>query len=132
MDQASDNQHAMRDHRSADWTSQLERWPCTDKSTQALQKLPGIRELNLRPRRLDPNFKPKKNQEAALGQIFGELALAACLRRAKDNAPFVGCVVVEGHFAKSCCNCHYSPQGLIIIFFPRHGSAIPSDVSCNH
>lgn len=108
---------------SVDWTTQLERWPCTDKTTTALQKLPRVRELTLRPRRLDlkpksknMNFKPKKNHEAALGQICGELALAACLRCANGKGPFVECVVVNGLFAKACCNCHYSSQGLSCSF----------------
>ena len=116
MDQASDSQQATGDHPSIDWTSQLERWPCTDTSTKALQELPRVRELNLRPRRLDLNLKPKKNQEAALGQIRGELALAACLRCAHQKGPFVECVVIKGRFAKSCCNCHYSSQGLSCSF----------------
>ncbi len=116
MDQASDSQQAMGDHPSIDWTSQLERWPCTDTSTKALQELPRVRELTLRPRRLDLTLKPKKNQEAAMGQIRGELALAACLRCAHQKGPFAECVVIKGRFAKSCCNCHYSSQGPLCSF----------------
>ena len=116
MDLASENQQASEDHPSTDWTTQLETWPCTGKSTKALQKLPRVRELTLRPRRLRGlNFKPKKNQEAALGQICGDLALNACLRCINDRGPFVDCIV-QGCFAKSCCNCHYSSQGLSCSF----------------
>ncbi|KAF6231837.1 hypothetical protein HO173_009920 [Letharia columbiana] len=116
MDQASDSQQATGNHPSADWTSQLVKWPCSDTSTKALKKLACVRELTLRHRRVDLNFKPKKNQEAALGQICGELALAACRRCVNDKGPFVECVVVRGSFAKSCCNCHYSSQGLSCSF----------------
>lgn len=123
MDKARDRQQASEDHASNDWTIHLESWPCTDTSTKALQKLPRVRELTLRPRRLGGlkikglNVKPKKSyQEAALGQICGDLALTACLRCTNDKGPFVECVIVQGHFDKSCCNCHYSSQGLACSF----------------
>ena len=99
------------DHPSIDWTGQLMKWPCTNKSIEALQKLLRVRELTLRPRRGSLNFNPIKNQQAALGQICGDLALAACRRCADSKGPFVECVVVQGRFSKSCCNCHYSSQG---------------------
>ena len=111
MDQASDSQRAMGDRPSADWTSHLQRWPCTDKLTKTLRKRPHVRELTLPPRRLNLNLKPRENQEAALEQICGELAPAACLRCANGLGPFVESVVVNGSFAKSCCHCHYSSWG---------------------
>ena len=111
MDQLDENRPP------ADWTGQLRGLPCADKSVmKALQQLSSVRELTLRPRRLALNLEPKKNQEAALGQICGELALAACLRCANGKGPFVQCVVVKDRFAKSCCNCHYSSQGLSCSF----------------
>ena len=116
MNQASDSQQAMEDHPSVDWTGQLIRWPCTNKSTEALQKLPRVRELTLRPRRVFLNFNPTKNQQAALGQICGDLALAECRRCADSKGPFVECVVAQGRFSRSCCNCHYSSQGLSCSF----------------
>ena len=112
MNQASDSQQAMEDHPSVDWTGQLIRWPYTNKSTEALQRLPRVRELTLRPGRNSLNFTLIKNQQAALGQICGDLALVACRRCANAKGPFVECVVVQGRFSKSCCNCHYSSQGL--------------------
>ena len=99
------------DHPSIDWTGQLMKWPCTNNSIEALQKLPHVRELTLRPRRGSLNFNPIKNQQAALGQICGDLAPAAFRRCADSKGPFVECVVVQGRFSKSCCHCHYSSQG---------------------
>lgn len=129
MIQASDSEQATGDHLSTDWMSQLVRWPCTDTSTEALQKLPCVRELILRPRRVVLNFKPKKNQEAALGQICGELALAACRRCADGKGPFVECVVVKGRFSRSCCNCHYSSQGLSCSFRGIGGQSLRSSLA---
>lgn len=122
MDQASDGEQVSEEYPSNIWTARLEIWSCTDSSTKALHKLPRLHELILRPRRLGClkfnglNFKPKKNQEAALGQICGDLAPTACLRCIKGSGPFVECVIVQVHFAKSCCNCHYSSQGLSCSF----------------
>ena len=78
MDQASDSQQASEDHPSNDWTTQVQNRPCTELLTKALHKLPRLRELTLRPPGL--YLKPKKTQEAALGQICGDLALTPCLR----------------------------------------------------
>ena len=102
----------MEDHPSVDWTGQLIRWPYTNQSIEALQRLPRVRELTLRPGRAGLNFNLIKNQQAALGQICGDLALAACRRCAEGKGPFVECVAVQGRFSRSCCNCHYSSQGL--------------------
>ena len=111
MDQASDSQQAMEDHPLVDWTDQLIKWPCATESTEALQKRPRVRELTLRPGRVFLSFHYVKNQQAALGQICGDLALAACRRCANSKGPFVECVVVQGRFSRSCCNCQYSSQG---------------------
>lgn len=51
-----------------------------------------------------------------MGQNSEELAPAACQRCARGKGPFVDFVVVKGRFARSCCNCHYSSQGLSCSF----------------
>ena len=134
MNQASDSPQAMEDHPSVDWTGQLIRWPCANESTEALQRLPRVRGLTLRPGRVSLNFNLIKNQQAALGQICGDLALAACQRCANSKGPFVECVVVQGRFSRSCCNCHYSSQGLKCTFREigkqSHGLFLASTYHC--
>lgn len=49
--------------------------------------------------------------EACVGQIAGTVQAQPCLQCTRGLGPWVECIVVEGEFKGSCCNCHYKIRG---------------------
>ncbi|KHO00732.1 uncharacterized protein MAM_01510 [Metarhizium album ARSEF 1941] len=57
------------------------------------------------------NIERRRNVEALLAYITGEVAAQACKNCQKRNGPWTLCVVYEGQMCGSCSNCWFNASG---------------------
>ncbi|RFU24481.1 hypothetical protein B7463_g11856, partial [Scytalidium lignicola] len=81
-------------------------------TVQTLAAMPIVRAALLRQgRQMTPGRT--QNDEAIIGQMRGTVmdGPTACRHCLSRSGPFQLCVVVDGLFGSSCCNCHYNSSG---------------------
>ena len=80
----------------------------TELSKKDPVRKPSVRSSRKTAVKLEAN---KSNLEAYMGQLCGEVVEDECKHCVKEGGPWTECVVVDGLFGGSCCNCHYNNSG---------------------
>ena len=100
--------------------------PNASHTLQALYALPRIRSIDTRPNRtLD--LSRAVNQEAALCQTRGQIAINPCACCAKKAGIFTECIVVPGRLNGTCGNCHHQGRDSRCSFTPSKLCPPPRD-----